>query len=286
MNEKKAAFCLYSKEKADDSGIESLKIFLPSEKGYINHNIVHSASEKSKCDIWRLSRVYLCDSELDCVKPLTWLGAEWEMALKLSGRSDFIGGYAHGDEVFRSIRVKVDGCEVALDALSAPTKFDSLSFEVFSTGYDPCDSATEALLHYKKITIEGLEVRVEQRVEWLSDYALGRSYMAMMPPLKDVTDCYCTDLDPIKKPIKPAEDISGSGAAAVCLCGESGFTFEMKVVKYLADKETGNSFLVTDNGGVPYNKMYFILHHGGSVNKGDVWETETIYRIGYQSNIC
>ena len=285
MNEKKAAFGLYSKEKTDDSGIESLKVFLPSGEGYINHNIVHSFSDKSKCDTWRLSTVYFCDEDFDRVKPLTRSGAEWEMALKLEGRPDFIGGYAHGDEVFESIKVTVDGCEIALDSLSAPTKFDSLSFEVFSTGYDPIDSATEVLLHYKKITVEGLSVKVEQRVEWLGDYALGRSYMAMMPPLKAVTDHYCTDVDPIKKPIKLAEDISGCGSDAISLGGESGFTFEMKVEKYLADKEKGNSFLVTDNGGVPYNKMYFILHHGGFASKGDVWETVTEYSILQKESI-
>ena len=279
MNEKKAAFCLYSKEKTDDSGIESLKVFLPSGEGYINHNIVHSFSDKSKCDTWRLSTVYFCDEAFHRVKPLTRSGAEWEMALKLEGRPDFIGGYAHGDEVFESIKVTVDGCEVALDDLSVPTKFDSLSFEVFSTGYDPIDSATEVLLHYKKITVEGLSVKVEQRVEWLGDYALGRSYMAMMPPLKAVTDRYYTDADPIKKPVKLAEDISGCGSDAISLCGESGFTFEMKVEKYLADREKGNSFLITDNGGVPYNKMYFPLHHCGSVKKGERWETCTVYTV-------
>lgn len=286
MNKKNTAFCLYSKEKADDSGIESLKIFLPTGQGYINHNIVHSVSDKSKCDIWRLSVVYFCDSELNRIKPLTRSGAEWEMALKLSGRPDFIGGYAHGDEVFQSIKVKVDGREVTLESLEAQTQFDSLSFEVFSTGYDPCDSITEVLLHYKKITVEGLAVRVEQRVEWLGSYELGRSYMAMMPPLKTVTDCYCTDIDPIKKPINLAENISGCGADAVCLCGEDGFGFEMKVEKYLTDGERGNSFLITDNGGVPYNKMYFILHHSGAVNKGDVWDTETIYTVDCTASSC
>ena len=98
-------------------------------------------------------------------------------------------------------------------------------------------------------------------------------------------DRYYTDADPIKKPVKLAEDISGCGSDAISLCGESGFTFEMRVQKYLADKETGNSFLVTDNGGVPYNKMYFILHHGGFVNKGDVWETITEYSIYQKENI-
>ena len=163
MNEKKVAFCLYSKEKADDSGIESLKVFLPSEDGYINHNIVHSRMESSKCDTWRLSTVYFCNSELERVNPLTRSGAEWEMALKLQGRPDFIGGYAHGDEVFNRVTVKIDGREVAVDELVTPTAFDSLSFEVFSTGYDPNDSVTEVLSHYKKIAVDGFGVSILPR---------------------------------------------------------------------------------------------------------------------------
>lgn len=279
MESRKSMLCQYSSDKADDGGIESLKIFCPTDGGYINYNVVHSLSEGSKCDTWRMSVVYYCDIDLNRVKALTRSGAEWEMALKINGRPDFIGGYAHGDEIFEALDIKIDGKICGLADLQELTAANEITVKVVSRGYDPNDSASEALLHQKKIFFDKNGVRVEQRVEWLDDYELGRSYMAMMPPFKDVTDHYFTDKDPIKKPIKLAEDISGCGVDAICLCGESGFTFEMRVEKYLSDSQKGNSFLVTDNGGVPYNKMYFPLHHKGFAEKGDVWETVTAYYI-------
>ncbi len=278
MNENLKAFCQYSNECKFDHGVEALRLFLPTTGGYINHNIVHSVMEESKCDTWRLSVVYYCDGDFKCVRPLTRSGAEWEMALKIKGRPDFIGGYAHGDEVFERTVLKLDGEEKEITSLETLTEFGTLSLEVWSVGYDPNDSITEALLHYKKITVSERGVKVDQRVEWLNDYELGNSYMAMMPPFKEVTDSYYTNIAPEPKSIGNIVSISETGSFdTLCLFGKSGFTFSMKVEKYLNDGN--NTFLITDNRGVPYNKMYFYLQHGGAVNKGDVWETCTVYTI-------
>jgi hypothetical protein len=203
------------------------------------------------------------------------------MALKISERPDFIGGYAHGDEVLRKAELYIDGKKREISSLSDMTSFKELIFDISSIGYDPIDSVTEALLHNKKIIVGADYVKVEQKVEWLNDYTLGKSYMAMLPPFKEVTDSYCTNTDPEPKTIGNKVSISETGSFdTLCLCGESGFTFSMKVEKYLGDGE--NTFLISDNGGVPYNKMYFLLNHGGSVKRDDVWETCTVYSIKKQ----
>ena len=274
------AFCQYASEKFDDSGIEGLKLYLPTDGGYINFNIVHSVMESSKCDTWRLSAVYYCDENFERIMPLTRSGAEWEMALKIKGRPDFIGGYAHGDEICEKFEFQVDGKPQSFLNLRDLLAFDTLTAEIWSRGYDPNDSVSEALRHYKKITVEKWGVSVEQRVEWLQSYELENSYMAMMPPFKSVTDHYYTTVEPDKIPINMAETVVKSGEAnGLFLCGESGFTFGMTVEKYLTDKEGRNTFIISDNGGVPYNKMYFVLCHGGKVEKSDVFETRTVYTV-------
>jgi len=278
MSIEKRACCQYKNERADDAGVEALKLYLPVSDGFINYNIVHSVTKGSNCNTWRLSVVYHCDDELQRVRPLTRTGAEWEMALMIQERPDFIGGYAHGDEVYEKLELTVDGKKVEKEELSELVTFDELIAEVWSVGYDPLDSATKSLLHYKKITIDKEQVKVEQSVEWLNDYLLGKSYMAMMPPYKDVTDSYYTNTDTTKKPISVNVNITDMGGFdTLYLCGELGFTFSMKIEKYLTDGQ--NSFLISDNGGVPYNKMYFPLHHGGSVKRGDIWETTTVYTV-------
>ena len=281
MNEILKAFCQYSNECKFDHGVEALRLFLPTTDGYINHNIVHSVMEESKCDTWRLSVVYYCDGDFKCVRPLTRSGAEWEMALKIKGRPDFIGGYAHGDEVFERTVLKLDGEEKEITSLETLTEFGTLSLEVWSVGYDPNDSITEALLHYKKIIADESGIKVEQRVEWLNDYELENSYMAMMPPLKSETDSYFTDLDSAIKEIPEKVSIlETSKAKKLYLLGKSSFTFGLCAEKYLNGVDGANTYLISDNGGVPYNKMYFFLHHGGSVDTGEVWETVTRYTIG------
>lgn len=278
MNENLKAFCQYSNESMFDHGIEALRLFLPTSGGYINYNIVHSVMQKSKCDTWRLSVVYYCNGDFERVKPLTRPGAEWEMALKISERPDFIGGYAHGDEFFQKVELIIDGEHREISSLSDMTPFDELIFDVSSIGYDPIDSATEALLHRKKIIVNSDKIKVEQKVEWLNDYMLGNSYMAMLPPFKEVTDSYYTNTDPAPKPIGNKVSISETGSFdTLCLCGKTGFTFSLKLEKYLNDGN--NTFLISDNGGVPYNKMYFYLNHGGYVKRGEIWETETVYAI-------
>lgn len=271
--------CKYSAAPTDDSGTEAVKLYMPVKDGYVNYNIVHSVMKRTNCDTWRLSVIYFCDESLSPVRPLTRGGAEWEMALKIKERPDFIGGYAHGDEVFSKIAVTVDGVAKELSALSEVTAAKELIFEVWSTGFDPLDSVTESLLHYKKIICSVDGVRVEQKVDWLNDYELNNSFMAMLPPFKCETDYYFTDNDPEIRPIPP-EGVNKQGdVKAVYLRGEAGFTFCLKAEKYLTDNDTGNCYFIRDNGGVPYNKMYFLLMHKGSAQNGEVWETVTEYQI-------
>jgi len=278
MSIEKRACCQYKNERADDAGVEALKLYLPVSDGFINYNIVHSVTKGSNCNTWRLSVVYHCDDELQRVRPLTRTGAEWEMALMIQERPDFIGGYAHGDEVYEKLELTVDGKKVEKEELSELVTFDELIAEVWSVGYDPLDSATKSLLHYKKITIDKEQVKVEQSVEWLNDYLLGKSYMAMMPPYKKYTDHFSTDTDPENREIG-GENHNIPGAGSATLTGESGHLFKMSVPVYPC-YESGGRLLIQDNGGNPYNKMYFPICLGGvSVKAGEVWKTRTEYEI-------
>ena len=63
------------------NGVEELKIYVPTNQGYVNYNVVHSVIPNIRCDTWRLSAAYFCDDGLSVIRPLTKQGAEWEMAL-------------------------------------------------------------------------------------------------------------------------------------------------------------------------------------------------------------
>ena len=276
-NMERKAYCQYVCDSVDDSGTEALYVYLPIAGGFAQYSFVHAEIPAKQCDVWRMGPVFACDTNFQRKARLTRAHAEWEMALRLQDRPDFIGGAAHGDEIGRGIVCWIDGKEIAVSGLYDMTPFETLSLSVDSIGYDPA-SPSEAVLHHQKhFTIDAVQVQVSQKVEWLQDVALSRSYMAMMPPLKEVTDCYRigqSEYLPIAQ-----RSFSESGRFDwLTLRGADGFTFEMRVNRYLSENGE-NTCLITDNGGDSYHKMYFVLAHGGQANQGDIWETETVYRI-------
>lgn len=273
----KFAYCEYVTGKLEDSGTEALRVFLPAARGYILHYLVHSVKEDNGCDLWRLGPAYHVADDFTDEVLLTTPRAEWEMAIRLKERPDFIGGVIHGDERMTRVAFRLDGREIVPAALQVRTAFSALEVEVDSTGFDPIAPRTEVLLHHKTLTFTAEGVTVRQRVEWLGDYALGSSYMAMMPPRKEWTSFYKTDTVTALNPITEERISATEKAEELYLCGDT-YGFSMRVPRYLSGAE-GNRYLITDNGGGSYHKMYFVLAHGGAARAGDVWETETRYRI-------
>lgn len=268
-------YCEYDWTIRFENAQGGLRIYIPTDNGYINYNIVHSISKGANEDMWRMSLAYACDENLKNSYAIT-TGAEWDMALMLQGRNDFIGGNAHGDEVYTSLKMYIDGKEVDIIEVKELTSFEEITIRVESIGYDPNDHTTEALKHFKEYIITADGVLLNQRVEWLNDYTLGSSYMAMMPPAKTHTNMFYLDNNPTPRECN-GNFGSYSGAKKATVYG-SNLKFTMSIPKY-PSLTGGNRFLLTDNGGGEYNKMYFVICDGASVKSGDVWETSTFYQI-------
>ena len=275
---KKRPYCQYDPSIDFESASGGLRLFIPTDCGYVNYNLVYSVNSDRNCDTWRLGKAYAVDDEFQNEYELTPAGAEWDMALRLSDRPDFIGGYAHGDERYTSLSVTVDGKIMNMEALKALTPFCKIVITVSSIGYDPNDSVTEALKHFKEYVIDENGITLNQTVEWLNDYTLGPSYMAMMPPLKTLTDSFYTNVDPTPKEASANFGYVLGAVEATVYGSGSGIVFSMSVPQY-PRLFGGERFLLTDNNGKPYNKMYFALCNGAQVAKGDTWETITVYRI-------
>ncbi len=273
----KLPVCQYVPGETDDYGTEALKLYLPAKDGYIHYTIIHSVHEKKGCDTWRLGPVYHCDDSLLPVAQLTRPRAEWEMAIRLLHRPDFIGGIAHGDERFESLSITLDGQARSLNDLAEKTTFDTLTVIVHSVGFDPSNPTEQVLLHKKKLIARAGGVSVDQTVEWLCERKLASSYMAMLPSLKEHTDHFRTENDEAPRPIVERKYSEAGHFKTLCLTGKK-YSFTMTVEKYLTAPE-GNTFIISDNGGDTYNKMYFMLMHGGEAHRGDVWNTQTRYLI-------
>lgn len=281
----KKSYCKFDPAISFERGLGGLKIYIPTEVGYIIHTFIHSYGEASNCDMWRLSVVFACDDDFENEMPITKQGAEWEMAIMIKGRPDFIGGYAHGDEVFRSLSLQLDGEEKEITSLTEMTPFEEIKIIETSCGYDPLDSKTHVLDHRKEYTVNKDGIKLAQRVKWHTDADLGHCYFAMMPPIKCLTDVYYTDVDPTHTPFSLA-DLGGNfivaNAKYACLYGkESHLHYHMRVENY--DYYPRNIFSVSDNGGDSYNKMYFHFCSPDKVACDAVWEPITYWKIEHKA---
>lgn len=272
-------YCQYVPGEADDSGTEALYLYFPTAPGYIQYSLVHSVIPSKQCDTWRLGTLYYCDRDFHRTVRLTRERAEWEMAIRLHGRPDFIGGAAHGDEVYEAISLRVDGRDRTLASLSALSEVSSVGADISSVGFDPSEPTCPVLRHEKQLLFLYDRLCVDQRVIWLSGLPLERSYLAMMPPLKTVTDRYRfgeVGFRPINE-----RSIKGQGEAhELVLCGKDGFVFSMTAERYPYEQGK-RSFIITDNGGDQYHKMYFVVPHRDYVTSGEIWESRSVYRVAY-----
>ena len=272
----KQLYCQYDPTISFEKGVGGLRIFVPTYNGYINYNFVHTVYIGANGDIWRLGQAYAFDDNLENEYALTPAGAEWDMAITLQGRSDFIGGYAHGDEKYTSLTVFVDGVQKNITSMTSLTSFDELIILETSIGYDPLDNVTEVLEHQKKYVINENGIVLDQRVKWLGDFTIASSYLAMMPPLKTLTDKFYLDTNYTPSDIKYG--FYSGVKEAVVFGSTSNISYSMSVPKYPV-LPGGDAFLITDNGGGAYNKMYFVICNGATVQTGDIWETTTVYKI-------
>lgn len=273
---KKQLFVKYDTTPRIESTVECLHLYIPTEIGYIDQLYGRTVWEQANADIWRLSLAYMCDDNLENAEQIT-TGGEWDMAVRIVGRPDFIGGHAHGDEKTVDIRFIIDGVDTDITTLTEATPFESMVIIQDSVGFDPLDNVTPVLKHHKEhsVTLEG--IRLDQRVEWLGDFDMTYSYLAMMPPAKKYTDSFYTNLtEPCDIVLNPGPCVDG--ATSVTVYGkDSGLYFTMTVNEY--NVFAPPRMVIRDNGGGAYNKMYFDFVREGSVKKGDVWETFTKYRI-------
>ena len=273
----KIPYYKYETAPSFESGTEYLRLFLPCERGFVNFNIIRSVRADAFADIFRLGQAFAYDDNLENEFSITPERAEWDMAIKIFGREDFIGGLIHGDEVSDGISVTADGKAVDITKLSEFTPFTVLKISIDSIGYDPDDHKTKVLLHKKEYTVDKNGITSRQRVEFLGDYHLNNSYLAMMPPKKQYTDSYFTDK--AETPSKITREIREMGVRQATVFGEeSAMSFTMAIKEY-PDLPNGNIFLITDNSGNPYNKMYFCATTDYTVKRGDVFSSVTEYKI-------
>ena len=99
---RKAKKLCYIGSAGADGSTERLEIYIPASVGYVRYDFLHCVNSNYNADVWRMGYAYAVSDDLSERFALTDSG-EWETAVKLSGRSDFSGGYYHGDNILKNI---------------------------------------------------------------------------------------------------------------------------------------------------------------------------------------
>jgi len=287
---------------------EQINLYIPTTVGYLKYLFVRNELDSKNANNWRLDKAFACDENKDN-RFLVVNSGEYEMALKIDGRDDFIGGIAHGDEVLGSITFLVNGNEIAdITALTALTQFDELKIVETTDLYDPADGATlstrgqfsPVAQHGKEYTFTKDGLRLRQFVSWNVVETLNASYMTMLPMVRgndsvsqlQITDTFYADDDYLKYYVGSLGDISGKAWAwrknidhAVIWSDISGVSAEVIMVKQPQIVNNGaRQFKV--QSAEAYNKLYWSVCGVGddlyNVSVGERFGTESIYKL----NIC
>ena len=267
----------YASGAGDDDSTEQLNIDVASDtKGYrLRYAMGHCVKETDNANVWRLMYLYRITNTL-VVDVLTRKG-EFECALHLADRTDFSGGIVHGDEVDRRVTFIGDG--KILTAANASGFYKKFLVVRNSYLYDPNDSTTVIAEHGCEYIFTPGKLTINQSVKWLVSETLTNCYLAMYPVLKTYSANRYDDTD-FKVTANPESGLSVTIPNAKCVTEYSrNVLSKMSVPTYPTGLTGGDCALLSDNGGLPYNKVYFPICSSGQTQIGEMWKSSTEYEI-------
>lgn len=285
------------------NGTGSRKIELPLVRETVPFD---GTSPNSQLDNWRLVEGW--ETSVDYVRGNQIINAgEWEMALRLSGSTDSVGGY-HGDELLHDALFLIDGVPLAQTATA--TRRSVREVQVLQNSYvfdqnvqaifDPGTGLpTNAIAkHSKRYTFTPEGIRISQRLEWLQARTLVSAWVTMFPILRNrdnTTGPLITDTA-LRSRLFETEDVSTwdagmpltytpvSDGDSMSLWGAtSGISGSVQFTK---TPRLSNQKMYISTNTSAYNKVYFNLRGDSSAGDpeivttvGEAWEWEAFYQV-------
>ncbi len=272
----KKNFIRYIGNEATDKSKEKLEIYIKKSGGYIRYTFDHVLWKEIFADNWRIKKADFVSEDFSYVISLSVEG-EWECAVKLLGRDDFSGGYMHGDEILDNVTFFVDGKECDITSLKEDKEFDTLCITEATRLYDPKDHETLIANHGKEYIFTGEKIVINQSLDWKVSEKLEAGYLAMFPVAKSVSNKFYTNKDFLPKEIY-FDNFKG---VSMAVSYGDNFFGRFSVTKYTKPLDEC-VYIMTDNGGRPYNKQYFIAGAKEDVYPDLRWESTTEYELDYR----
>jgi hypothetical protein len=279
-----------------DKAKNVLSIYIPCAEGYINYNIGKSENKtqaEGGFSVTRMCVLYAMDENLNKKFEITRAG-EWEMAVKIVGRTDFIGGYEHGDEWETAVEYFVDGEKVDITTKTELTDFNEIRVKSVSNMYDPDDHETLVGIHGKEWVFTKDSATLYQSIQWLfaNNTDMTASYMSMFPAIRgndanadnQITSKFFDDVNFTTRDCSVYGfdgDMSKETRKVTLYSPESGFYGDVEVINY--PDYPDSKFVFLSNGENQANKIYFGVcgysSTRGTVEPNQVWKTKTVYKL-------
>ena len=267
----KRPFCRYENRSISYTGAkEVVDVYIPAKVGYVHIVFGHcygTSDDGIGYDFWRIISFASVNSGLIERYSITQNG-ETEMAIKIKGRNDFIGGYTHGDEftIPGSTVFVLDGEKIDPTTLTGFTEFDELRINEATAMYDPADHITQVGTHGKEYVVTKDGVELNQSVNWLGEYVLDASYMPMFCAIRgndststlQITDTYIDDGDFIPYDVSTAgftgypRNLKTGVNKMTLLSGKSGLCASVSILETPELPGCGTYLF----NGDAYNKIY------------------------------
>lgn len=266
----------YTSGAGDDDSTEHIDVDIPTSEGQrIRYTMGHCVNAEKNADVWRL--MYISHlSESDVVNKITRKG-EFECALHLENRVDFSGGVVHGDELDQNVTFFINN--LVKTKTNTTALCDSFIIVRNSILYDPADSTTPIAEHGVKYIFDRNGLKIEQSVKWLVAENLTYCYLAMYPVLKAYSGYRFDDTNfKVVQNNLSNYNVDIPNCESVTEFGNNRLS-TMLIEKYPLGLTGGDMASVTDNGGINYNKIYFVVCSEHTTTVNELWKAVTIYKV-------
>lgn len=277
-----------------------LRIWMPKKKGFLMVDMRHYAYTKTTgiADVWGIDNAYVTGTSRGTNLFTLTNNGEWEMAVRLTGASDFSGGGTHGDEKNCAAKIFINGIEKQFSDLTSETAFTELRFIQTSEVYSPTEDGNSQLIAYHgtEYIYTKENIRINQYLQWVGASEVTNTFMAMFPSRKTGTysgntisifdRIYANTDYSVYSPTDNTSKVFAKASSADIYSGVSGVNAKINLVEYPFNLPGGNQVSETDNGGNNYFKLYFPVTSSASstttaytTTAGEVWKSTVDYTI-------
>lgn len=262
------------------------------EGAFLEYCLFHEAHSATRCDVWRLYRVFDCRQNADGsftrlnAQPFVNSG-EWECAIREQNSADgFVGGGSHGNELLQDAFLLVDGVKRELGS-TGQFYCSELRF-VEKTTLLRYGTQAELADHFRSYQLTEQGVRLKQSLVWAQPVDVANVYLSMLPVVRtrgeqEVTGegCYdgeaktvlCSDPGGMQE-----ASAKRQGTRRVEVWGrQSGVTAAMEIVRCEPALPGASLFI---SNAEEYNKLYFDFSGSCTARRGERWEIESFFYVG------